>query len=630
VDDYPISLTLLDSDGGSSQQVALATVHNVTPTVDIGANVAVAWGEIITFSATITDPGLPDTFAWLWDLGDGTVISNTLMPSHIYSQSGNYTVTLVVTDDDTYTGQDGLMVTVREPKSDLAISKAVFPEQVLPGDPLTYILAFTNEGPDAADDVIITDTLPISLTNLSYSSSGVNLIEIGSTPYSWLIDELAVGQSGFITITGQLTTSIGSESTLWNSAVITSTSLDITPTNNSAAVSTEINLAPTIQVDSLDALLEGESFDLTGSLADPVDGMELGIEWGDGLTATAVYPAGSQPFSLTHVYPDDNPSGTVSDTYTIRLHLSDSDGAVTSETASVTVHNVAPGVTASAAQTTSQSGAPLDFSGLITDPGLEDTFTILWDFGDGVTVTGSLTPTHVYTSPGIYTVSLTVSDDDGGMGQDSLVVQVTARSLFLPFIANNSCHSTFAPVDVVLAIDASDSMLLPTEPGGPTKFVVAKSAAIAFLELLPFPGSQAAIVGFNVEAILAHPLATNLASLTTAVQGLTLDSATRMDLALVVSREELVGPRHITGYEQVVIFLTDGIPAGTTETEVLAEAAATKAAGITIYTIGLGGDVNGGLLEAMASSPDLYYPAPSTTDLDDIYSQIANAIQCQE
>jgi hypothetical protein len=267
---------------------------------------------------------------------------------------------------------------------------------------------------------------------------------------------------------------------------------------------------------------------------------------------------------------------------------------------------------------------------LITDPGLADTFTILWDFGDGVTETDTLTPTHVYTSPGIYTVSLTVSDDDGGMGQDSLVVQVAARQLFLPFIANNSCHSTFAPVDVVLAIDASDSMLLPTEPGGPTKFVAAQSAAIAFLELLPFPGSQAAIVGFNVEAILAHPLATNLASLTMAVEGLTLDSATRMDLALVVSREELVGPRHIAGYEQVVILLTDGIPAGVTEAVVLAEAEATKAAGITIYTVGLGEDVNAGLLEAMASSPDLYYEAPSTTDLDEIYSQIANAIQCQE
>jgi hypothetical protein len=67
VDDYPISLTLLDSDGGSSQQVALATVHNVTPTVAIGADVAVAVGETITFTAVISDPGLPDTFTWLWD-----------------------------------------------------------------------------------------------------------------------------------------------------------------------------------------------------------------------------------------------------------------------------------------------------------------------------------------------------------------------------------------------------------------------------------------------------------------------------------------------------------------------------------------------------------------------------------
>lgn len=173
-------------------------------------------------------------------------------------------------------------------------------------------------------------------------------------------------------------------------------------------------------------------------------------------------------------------------------------------------------------------------------------------------------------------------------------------------------------------------MILPTEPGGPTKFAAAQSAAIAFLGLLPFPNSQAAVVSFNDEAALEHPLATDLASLTNAIQNLTLDTLTRLDLALSVSRIELLGPRHVPGHERMLILLTDGIPAGVGEAAVLAEADATKAAGITIYTIGLGEDVNADLLRAMATNPDLFYAAPSTSDLDAIYTQIANVIQCQE
>jgi hypothetical protein len=103
-----------------------------------------------------------------------------------------------------------------------------------------------------------------------------------------------------------------------------------------------------------------------------------------------------------------------------------------------------------------------------------------------------------------------------------------------------------------------------------------------------------------------------------------------MDLALIVSRSELLGPRHRAGHERIVILLTDGVPAGTTEAGVLAEAAATQAAGITIYTIGLGADVDAAFLQAVSSSPDLFYEAPAADDLANIYAQIAHAIQCAE
>jgi hypothetical protein len=68
----------------------------------------------------------------------------------------------------------------------------------------------------------------------------------------------------------------------------------------------------------------------------------------------------------------------------------------------------------------------VSFAGSFTDPGASDTHTIEWDFGDGGTATGTLTPTHVYAAPGNYTVTMRVTDDDGGVGLDALVVSVTA------------------------------------------------------------------------------------------------------------------------------------------------------------------------------------------------------------
>jgi len=69
-------------------------------------------------------------------------------------------------------------------------------------------------------------------------------------------------------------------------------------------------------------------------------------------------------------------------------------------------------------------GQVLTFTGTITDPGWLDTHSILWDFGDGITTTEQLTATHAYAQFGVYTVTLTVSDDDGGVGQTAVTVTV--------------------------------------------------------------------------------------------------------------------------------------------------------------------------------------------------------------
>jgi len=88
------------------------------------------------------------------------------------------------------------------------------------------------------------------------------------------------------------------------------------------------------------------------------------------------------------------------------------------------VDNVAPTVDAGPDQT-SNEGDPVTFSGSFVDPGA-DNHTIAWDFGDGASDSGTLTPSHVYADNGTYTVTLMVNDD-GGVGTDTMTVTLTAN-----------------------------------------------------------------------------------------------------------------------------------------------------------------------------------------------------------
>ncbi|MCB9134158.1 MAG: cadherin-like domain-containing protein [Anaerolineales bacterium] len=181
---------------------------------------------------------------------------------------------------------------------------------------------------------------------------------------------------------------------------------------------------------------------LTGTLTDPSsqDSFTLVVAWGDGATLTYTYPAGTQSFATSHLYLDDNPSGTPLDTYSITLNLWDDDSGFTAATTNVEVVNLPPLANAGP-DLTLEAGSPITLAGSFTDPGPLDTHTIFWDFGDGTNTTGTLTPLHLYTIPNTYTVTLTITDDDSGIGMDTLLVHVTEPApftfyLFLPLVKN--------------------------------------------------------------------------------------------------------------------------------------------------------------------------------------------------
>lgn len=112
-DDFSGDVKVQVGDGRlASIGFATITVANVPPFVNAGLDKTVHSGEIIGFTGSYLDPGWLDTHTYEWDFGEGSLISGTLIPTHIYYNEDVYIVTLIVTDDDGGIGQDTCEITV--------------------------------------------------------------------------------------------------------------------------------------------------------------------------------------------------------------------------------------------------------------------------------------------------------------------------------------------------------------------------------------------------------------------------------------------------------------------------------------------------------------------------------------
>lgn len=200
-------------------------------------------------------------------------------------------------------------------------------------------------------------------------------------------------------------------------------------------------------------------------------------DFGDGQTSSDVSPA--------HTYSDNG-------TYAASLTVQEADGQADTATMEITVSNVAPTVDAGPDAFISLGDA-FSSTGLFSDPGADE-WTALVDYGDGSgPQTLALNPDktfalgHSYAGPGVYTVSVTVADDDGGSGIDTVAVEVSLRAYTITATAGD--NGSVSPSGAVVVPQGTDQTFdITPETGYHIADVLVDGVSVGALSGYTFPG----------------------------------------------------------------------------------------------------------------------------------------------
>ncbi len=167
--------------------------------------------------------------------------------------------------------------------------------------------------------------------------------------------------------------------------------------------------------------VEGVSINLNGGGSSDPDGEIVSYEWDlddDGQFND------SNGITTTVSFPDEG-------TYTITLQISDSDGAMMTDSTVVNVANAPPDVDAGGNLPSIFVGDSVNFNQTtFTDFGSLDTHTATIDWGDGTeletvpTQNGQVKATYQYGKSGNFMITVCVTDNDGGKGCDSIFIEV--------------------------------------------------------------------------------------------------------------------------------------------------------------------------------------------------------------
>jgi PGF-pre-PGF domain-containing protein len=353
-----------------------AKYNSVLPASDFTANVTSGAAPLVVLFTYTGTGGTPAS--WLWDFGDGTTSKHAQTATHTFTNPGTYDVSLTVTNAaGNNTVNKSNYITVTPPQAPVA----------------DFFSPEVNAASDFGDLIPINET--VSFTDNSTGSPTSWLWDFGDGSTSTARNpEHAYSAMGGYTVNLTVTNSIGNNTTSkYGYVLVGIIDAPAIPAYFSSDV-TSGNAPLTVTfVDDLDAELPN---------------YPIWREWnfGDGVVQTYMVDGNDSatPYA-THVY--EKPGK-----YTVTLRMDNRGGySIITKYNYITVTAPEAQVADFSANVTS-GAAPVVV--LFTDTSTGEAPTSwIWDFGDGINSKHAMNATHTFTTPGIYTISLTVENAAG-------------------------------------------------------------------------------------------------------------------------------------------------------------------------------------------------------------------------
>ena len=159
-----------------------------------------------------------------------------------------------------------------EALTDVSITKADNVDPITSGGTETYTLTITNNGPDTATDVVVTDTLPAGFTPTSVTPSIGSCSDTTAPSLQCELGSMTNNASATISVVGIL---VGN-GTVTNTTSVTSTTLDTNIANNGDSEDTAIN--PAVGSVSVQKQVDGDG---NGTYeGGNTEANTLGFDWG--------------------------------------------------------------------------------------------------------------------------------------------------------------------------------------------------------------------------------------------------------------------------------------------------------------------------------------------------------------
>ena len=421
-DTYTVTLTVTDNDGETSDPATTtATIAAApqAPTADAGGPYSGTVGVALSFDGSASNDPDGTIVSYSWDFGDGSALGTGVAPTHIYGSASTYTVTLTVTDND---GTASAPATTTATIADAPVGN--LPPTANAGGPYTG-----------------TAGVP-----LSFDGSASNDPDGSIVSYAW---DFGDGNTG----TGATTSHTYAAAGTFTVSLMVTDDGGLTDTATSTATIADApvgNQPPTADAGGPYTGTAGVAVSFNGGGSSDPDGSIASYAWdfGDGNTGTGATPS--------HTY-------AAAGTFTVSLMVTDDGGLTDTATTTATIADAPVGNQPPTADAggpyTGTAGVAVSFNGTAsTDPD-GSIASYAWDFGDGNTGTGA-TPSHTYAAAGIFTVSLTVTDNGGATSAPATTSATIASA---PPGGQEDCNG-----DGISDDDSRELGLDPCDPDGDT------------------------------------------------------------------------------------------------------------------------------------------------------------------